>query len=36
VSTAGLTPLSDDIEEYVGRIRTWTRIAREVMAPERR
>ncbi len=32
IATSGLTPLTPDIDAFVRRIRTWTRIAREVQA----
>jgi hypothetical protein len=35
IGTSGLTPITPDMGEYVGRIRTWTRIARSVLEPIR-
>jgi hypothetical protein len=32
VGTSGLTPLSTDIDDFVRRVRTWTRIARNLSA----
>jgi uroporphyrinogen-III decarboxylase len=35
IGTSGLTPIWDDPQEYVQRIRTWTGIVQRVMAPLR-
>jgi hypothetical protein len=34
IGTSGLTPITDDLAEFEGRIRTWTAIARRVRAEE--
>jgi hypothetical protein len=35
IGTSGLTPITPDMNDYVGRIRTWSRIAQEVLKPVR-
>jgi len=30
IGTSGLTPLTPDIDDFINRIRTWTKIARTI------
>ena len=35
ISTSGLTPITPNPEDYIRAIRTWNRVAREVLDPIR-
>ena len=35
IATSGLTPIWDDIGEYIGRVRTWTAAVQRVLGPLR-
>jgi hypothetical protein len=36
ITTSGLTPTGDSIEQFIQKIQTWTRLARGIMERERR
>ena len=35
IGTAGLTPITDNISDYVGQIKKWTQVAQKVLGPLR-